>query len=305
MDKQYDLRRRSKRISEMTTGYLLVLPVILILILLVFYPMCSSIWTSLTDKKLGVLSAKFVGLKNYQSALRSELFSKSLGNSILWTLASLVLQFILGMSAALLLNNRFRGRAVIRGLFIVPWVTPPVVVSIMYRWLLNGLFGYANQVFLALGLIPEPQGWFADPMLLMPTLIFINVWRGVPFMMITLLAGLQTIPVELHEAAKVDGAGPIRRFISVSLPFMRHVITISLLIYTLWNFNNFDMIYLLTRGGPGTMSFTLPVMIYSAAFEEFNYGKAAAVSTVMFALLLIVALVYLRLMSKEEEESDL
>lgn len=120
-------------------------------------------------------------------------------------------------------------------------------------------------------------------------------------MMITLLAGMQTIPLELYEAAKVDGASSIQRFFNITIPGMRHVISIGLLIYTLWNFNNFDMIYLLTKGGPGTISFTLPVMIYSAAFEEFQYGKAAAISTVMFVILAIVAFIYLRLMHSEEE----
>ena len=149
----------------------------------------------------------------------------------------------------------------------------------------------------------EPLGWFSDAKLVMPVLIFINVWRGVPFMMITLLAGMQTIPMELYEAAKVDGASSVQRFFHVTIPNMKYVISIGLLIYTLWNFNNFDMIYLLTKGGPGTISFTLPVMIYSAAFEEFQYGKAAAISTVMFLILAVVAFIYLRLMHSEEEGS--
>lgn len=291
-----------KQLKEMFVGYTLILPVILVIVFLVFYPMVSSIRMSFFSKKIGVVTMDYVGLNNYRSIFKSSLFEKSFGNSLIWTFASLVLQFILGMLCALLLNRNIRSRGLWRGLFIVPWVTPPVVVSIMYRWLLNGLFGYANQVLQTLQIISKPLGWFSDASLVMPTLIFVNVWRGVPFMMITLLAGLQTIPLELTEAAKVDGAGPVHRFFSITLPHLKHVISISLLIYTLWNFNNFDMIYLMTRGGPGTLSFTLPVMIYSAAFEEFQYGKAAAISTIMFLFLIVIALVYLRLMSKEEEQ---
>lgn len=296
-------RTLSKNTREMWMGYLLVLPVLLVIVALVFYPMLSSIRMSFFSKQIGVSTMKFVGFDNYKSILNSSLFGKSFQNSVIWTVASLLFQFVIGMICALVLNSSFRGRSFWRGLFIVPWVVPPVVVAIIYRWLLNGLFGYANQALQMLSLINEPLGWFSDSNLVMPVLIYINVWRGVPFMMITLLAGMQTIPLELYEAAKVDGAGPVKRFMSITLPYMRHVISIGLLIYTLWNFNNFDMIYLLTRGGPGTLSFTLPVMIYSAAFEEFQYGKAAAISTVMFLILVVVAIVYLRLMSSEEDNS--
>lgn len=289
------------RHREMLAGYLLILPVVLVIIVLVFYPMVSAIMTSFTSKRIGVAESQFVGLKNYLDVLKNPTFLRSFGNSVFWTVASLTMQFLLGLFCALLLNRSFKGRFLLRGLFIVPWVTPPVVAAIMYRWLLNGLFGYANQVLITLGIISEPLGWFSDPKLVMPTLIFINVWRGVPFMMITLLAGLQTIPVELIEAAKIDGAGALRRFFSITLPFLRHVISIALLIYTLWNFNNFDMIYLMTRGGPGTLSFTLPIMIYSAAFEEFQYGRAAAISTLMFLFLIVASMFFLRFMGKEAD----
>lgn len=293
--------QRRRRIKEAMIGYLLLMPVLIVLVMFVFYPMASSIYTSFFKKQLGVSTMKFVGFKNYQSLFKNSLFTKSLTNSIIWTVLSTGLQFVFGMICALLLNKEFKGRGFWRGLYIVPWVVPPVVVAIIFRWLLNGLFGYGNQVLQALHIIQEPLGWFSDAKLVMPVLIFINVWRGVPFMMITLLAGMQTIPTDLYEAAKVDGANAVQRFFRITLPNMRHVITIGLLIYTLWNFNNFDMIYLLTKGGPGTISFTLPVMIYSAAFEEFAYGKAAAISTVMFLILAVVAFIYLRLMSSEEE----
>ena len=301
MESELAKNQRRRRIKEAITGYVLLLPVLLVIFLFVFWPMISSFRMSFFKKQLGIATMKYVGVKNYKDLFKNALFKKSLTNSIIWTIASTAFQFIFGMICALILNQKFRGRGFWRGLFIVPWVVPPVVVAIIYRWLLNGLFGYANQIFQALHFFEEPLGWFSDAKLVMPVLIFINVWRGVPFMMITLLAGMQTIPLELYEAAKVDGASSIQRFFNITIPGMRHVISIGLLIYTLWNFNNFDMIYLLTKGDPGTISFTLPVMIYSAAFEEFQYGKAAAISTVMFVILAIVAFIYLRLMHSEEE----
>ena len=303
MESELARNQRRRRIKEAATGYLLLLPVLLVIFLFVFWPMISSLRMSFFKKQLGISTMKYVGWKNYKDLFKNALFKKSLINSLIWTVASTAFQFILGMICALILNQKFRGRGFWRGLFIVPWVVPPVVVAIIYRWLLNGLFGYANQIFQALHLFEEPLGWFSDAKLVMPVLIFINVWRGVPFMMITLLAGMQTIPMELYEAAKVDGASSVQRFFHVTIPNMKYVISIGLLIYTLWNFNNFDMIYLLTKGGPGTISFTLPVMIYSAAFEEFQYGKAAAISTVMFLILAFVAFLYLRLMHSEEEGS--
>ncbi len=303
MESELARNQRRRRIKEAATGYLLLLPVLLVIFLFVFWPMVSSLRMSFFKKQLGISAMKYVGWKNYKDLFKNALFKKSLINSLIWTVASTAFQFVLGMICALILNQKFRGRGFWRGLFIVPWVVPPVVVAIIYRWLLNGLFGYANQIFQALHLFEEPLGWFSDAKLVMPVLIFINVWRGVPFMMITLLAGMQTIPMELYEAAKVDGASSVQRFFHVTIPNMKYVISIGLLIYTLWNFNNFDMIYLLTKGGPGTISFTLPVMIYSAAFEEFQYGKAAAISTVMFLILAVVAFIYLRLMHSEEEGS--
>jgi multiple sugar transport system permease protein len=291
-----------KSLQEAVVGYFLILPVILVIIFLVIYPMITSIYIGFTNKRLGVPFPKIIGVANYAQVLKSAVFERSLRNSILWTLASGILQFVLGMTLALILNQSFKGRFFFRGLFIVPWVTPGVVVAITYRWLLNGMVGIVNQIMVATHVIPEPVGWFSDPNLVMPVLIYINVWRGIPFMMITLLAGLQTIPIELIEAAKVDGAGIIRRFFFVTMPYMRHVIFIGLLIFTLWNFNNFDLIYLTTRGGPGTFSFTLPIMIYSAAFEEIEYGKAASISSLMFIFLMIIALIYLQMMSKEGDE---
>lgn len=291
-----------KSLQEAAAGYFLILPVILVIIFLVIYPMITSIYISFTNKRLGVPFPKITGFTNYVQVLKSAVFERSLRNSIFWTLASGILQFILGMTLALILNQSFKGRFFFRGLFIVPWVTPGVVVAITYRWLLNGMVGIVNQIMVAIHIIPEPVGWFSDPRLVMPVLIYINVWRGIPFMMITLLAGLQTIPVELIEAAKADGAGVIRRFFFVTMPYMRHVIFIGLLIFTLWNFNNFDMIYLTTRGGPGTFSFTLPIMIYSAAFEEIEYGKAASISSFMFIFLMIIAMIYLQMMSREGDE---
>jgi multiple sugar transport system permease protein len=293
---------QKKSIQEAVVGYLLILPVIIVIAMLVIYPMFTSIYTSFTNKRLGVPMPKFIGLENYAQILKNAVFVHSLRNSIVWTLASGFLQFVLGMSLALMLNQSFKGRFFFRGLFIVPWVTPGVVIAITYRWLLNGMVGIVNQLMVTMHIIPESAGWFSDPMLVMPVLIYINVWRGIPFMMITLLAGLQTIPIELTEAAKVDGAGVIRRFFFITMPYMRHVIFIGLLIFTLWNFNNFDMIYLTTRGGPGTFSFTLPIMIYSAAFEEIAYGKAASISSLMFVFLLIIAMIYLQLMNKEGDE---
>jgi ABC-type sugar transport system permease subunit len=296
--KSGSLRKSIRR--EPVIGFILILPVIILVFFLIFYPLTTSFIMSFTDKQLGVFNPRNVGLSNYAELIKSKDFLNALSRSFFWTVVSVAFQLSIGLSLALLLNRGFRLRFFFRGLFIVPWVTSPIVIAILWRWLLNGMYGIVNQLLMDLAVISKPLGWFGSHSLVMPTVIFINIWRGVPFMMIVFLGGLQTIPLEIKDALRVDGTPRIMEFIYITLPFLKKIIIISTLIFVLWNFNNFDLIYLLTRGGPGKYTFTLPIYVYSQAFEAFKYGNASALSGLMFLVLVIISLIYLRMMYREE-----
>lgn len=286
--------------NERFLGYVLIAPVVIIIVVLIFYSIARGGFVSLQEKMLGVPNPEFVGLKNYIEVFKDNIFRLSFKQSMIWTISSLISQIIIGMLLALLLNKKFKGRFFFRGLLIVPWVTPVIVMATIFKWMMNGLYGILNQILVNFKLIETSLGWFSDPKLALPLLIGINIWRGSPFMMLMFLAGLQAIPNEIKDAARVDGTSTIQEFFYITLPFLKRIIIVVVLIFFLWNFNNFDLIYLLTNGGPGYSTFTLPVYVYSLAFESFKSGQASAVSIIMFVILAIISLLYFRVYKEKD-----
>jgi multiple sugar transport system permease protein len=287
-------RRRSRRLgrSERYLGIALILPVILVMVLLVFAPVVGVVWDSLTDRTFLSNVSHFVGLSNYTALLSSGTFWQTAEHSIGWTAASVALQLIIGMGLALLLNQRMPGRALLRGLYLLPWVTPVVVIVLIWKWMLNGLYGVVNAVLGHINPAWHSISWFATPSLALPTVVAINVWRGAPFVMVILLAGLQTVPKDLFEAVALDGAGWWGSFWHVTLPHLKTILVTTILIFTLFNFNNFDLIYLATQGGPAGDTMTLPVQTYQVGFGGEMIGQASAWAVLMLITVLLIALVY-------------
>lgn len=239
-----------------------------------------------------------MGLSNYGTVLTEARFWHALLNGILYAAASVVLQVLIGLPIALLLNLPFRGRALVRGAALVPYVIPTVVVVFTWKWMLDENVGIVNHALARLGL--GSVSWFSSPAMAMVSTVLVGVWAWTPFVTITFLAGLQTVDEELYEAARVDGAGAWQRLRHVTLPVLRPILVIIVLLRAIWMFNKFDVIWLLTRGGPLQATEHLPILAYQKAFGLYDVGGGAAVATINFLLLLVVVAIYFRFLRVEE-----
>lgn len=290
--------------SESLLGLCLVAPLVLWLLATVVYPLIYTISLSLQDQKLLGTESSFVGLDTFRQVLSNPVFRTGLKNSVVWTLGNALLQGIGGLTVALLLNQRFKGRKVLRIWVIVPWIIPTVVMAIMWKWMLSSTFGVIGWLLVKTGLFAEAPIFLGDPVNALPTLIFVNAWRWVPFMAVVILAALQTIPNETYEAADVDGAGTIRKFFDITMPAIQGTMSTMFLIGTLFSFNMFDVVWLMTEGGPLDTTTTLPVMIYKSAFKTFRVSQAAAISVIVFLILVVFVLLATRMESLKDLEGE-
>ena len=269
----------------------------------ILYPLISAVFLSVQDIKIIGTPGKFVGLANYTRLLTNDAFWESLLRSAGWVVCNAAVQTLAAFAAALVLNQRFRGRGAARIWIILSWIVPAVVVVIIWRWLLSSS-GVVNYLLTTLGIVGEPIGFFSTPQAAQASVILINSWRWFPFMTVTLLAGMQSIPRELYEAAAVDGATAVQRFWSITFPLLGPVLFVLGLVGTLMSFNVFDVIWLLTGGGPSEATTTLPVLIYFTAFTKYRLSQAAAISVVSGLLLLIFALLFIRFMAPKQEDAQ-
>jgi multiple sugar transport system permease protein len=286
------------RIGDGWKGFLFVAPSLVLLFAFTAYPLASSLWLSLQEVQVFSNVQEFVGLKNYSELLSSGDFWRSLWKGLVFSVATVVLQLLAGIGTALLLNNAFAGRALVRGLILFPFVVPTIVAILIWKWMLNDLYGIVNLFLLKTGAVHEGIAWLGSPELAMATVIVVNVWMFFPFITIQVLARLQVIPVELYEAARVDGAGSLQRFWYVVLPELRSTILLVVFIRGLWMFNKFDTIWLLTQGGPVGRTQTLPILAYLKAFQEYQLGAGAAASACIFMLLAVFGFWYTRAMRR-------
>ncbi len=286
-------------------------PVVIVMLVLVGYPLVRGVYLSLTDATEGNMGRtigmnvipstyQFVGLKNYADILTSAEFLGRLTWTVVWTGVCVALHVGIGLGLAMLLNRPMRLRSLYRILLVLPWAVPAFVSAFIWRYLLNGEFGVVNAMLRAAGF--AGIRWLDDPFWAKVSVIACNVWLGVPFMMLALLGGLQAIPRELHEAAEVDGATPWQRFRHITLPGLRPVSSTVVLLGTIWTFNQFPVIFLLTKGGPGGATEILVTYAYRQAFEGIrNYSGSAAWGMVILALLVVMATVYRRALRQQGE----
>ena len=242
----------------------------------------------------------WVGLANYARVLASAEFWNALWNGFVYAMAAIVLQVVLGIGFALLLQQPFRGRALLRGLAFLPYLLPTVVAVLTFKWMIDGSLGIITIVLDTLGL--PPIYWFETETAAMVSVILVSVWLWTPFVTTTFLAGLQTVPVQLYEAARVDGAGPIRRFFHVTLPALRLILIVIILLRGVWMFNKFDIIWLTTGGGPLGATEHLPVLAYRQAFTLFDLGSGAAIATLSFLVLLVIVTLYFWLFPMDDKQ---
>jgi multiple sugar transport system permease protein len=279
---------------EAATPWLLLAPALALTTVLVLIPAIQTAWMSLHDVILfRPHSRPFVGFNNYAKSLADPVFWSSLWNSLIWVVAAVALQFLLGLAAALLLNRRFAWRGLARALVVVPWALPSVIIGLIWTWMLDFNLGLVNAVGTRLGLLAQPVPWLSQPGTAMAAVILAVVWQGFPFFAVTLLAGLQAIPAELYEAAALDGASPFASFRNVTLPGLAGVITTSLLLRMIWVANSLDLILVMTGGGPGTATQTLPLHAFLTAWSGGDYGQGSALAVLLTLLLLGVVIAYL------------
>lgn len=289
-----------RRPRDLLIGYLMVAPLIIWLAATILYPLISAIYLSVLNVGVIGTGGEFVGLENYQQILNAPRFWAALGRSVAWVLINGVLQTLAAFATALILRQQFPGRGFSRVWIILSWIVPTVVVVIIWRWILGTSGGAVNYLLVALGLTPEPIGFFSTGNTAFITLTLINSWRWFPLMSVILLAAMQGIPEELYEAAAVDGASASQRFFNITLPALQPVLFVFGLVGTLWSVNVFDIIWLLTGGGPSSATTTLPVFIYDTAFKQYRLSRAAAASVIMGLILLVYAVLFIRFMAPKQ-----
>jgi multiple sugar transport system permease protein len=283
-------------------------PAGLLIAALILFPIVSSIVTSTTERHGA--DTVFVGLDNYTALVDDPVFHTGVLNSFVFTAYAEIFKVTLGLIAALMLHHMRRGRAVIAGIILLPWVVPTVVTAFTWRSLFDPIFGSVNTVLTdsgigpmlaAIGLVESwPAEWLSDPALAMPAVILVNVWKGIPFFTVTFLAGLKAIDSTLYEAAMVDGATPWQRFRHVTLPGLRHVMIVTVLLSSIWTFNNFDLIWLMTQGGPGDATAPYVMVAYSKAIQQLQEGAGAAVTLVMLPIIGILVVILVRMMRRSD-----
>ena len=276
-------------------AYFMILPSMVIITLLTLVPLLDGLIVSIQSQDLARPNpTRFVGLAHYSRALiEDEDFWSSLGRTLIWTVGSVVGAYCLALSLALLVNIDIQGRKFFRALFLLPWVVPEVSTALLWKWLYGDEFGILNFILKSLGMINSPVLWLADPALAMPSVIAVQIWKLYPVMFIVLLAALQNVPKELHEAATIDGANSRQRFWYITLPFIRGTSVIITLLASIWSFQNFYIIYLLTGGGPAGATKVLATLMYQKAFWGSEMGYAAAIGVLMLVVLLLISIVYL------------
>lgn len=277
-----------------------LLPAIAVTAAIVLYPVLQTVWLSLHSYVIYDPEATaFVGLANFRAVLGDEVFWISLRHSVVWIVGVVALQFLLGLVTALLLNESFWWRGLARALVVVPWALPSVIIGLMWTWMYDFNVGVINDLLLRTGIIAEPVAWLARPDTALAAIMAALVWQGFPFFAVTLLAGLQTVPAELYEAAEIDGAGRWRRFVSITLPSIADVIATALLLRTIWVANSLDVILVMTGGGPGYATYTLPLYAFQRAYSGMEFSYGAALALVLTLMLLAVVWLYVRRASRD------
>jgi len=275
--------------SRLGLGILFMLPAAALLLLFLTYPLGLGVWLGFTDEKIG-RPGIFIGLENYEYLLDDSVFWLSVFNTVLYTTVASALKFALGLWLALLLNERLPCKAFFRAIVLLPWVVPTVLSAIAFWWIYDAQFSILSWVLMQLGLIDTPINFLGDPNNARASVIAANVWRGIPFVAITLLAGLQTIPPSLYEAATLDGAGSWQRFRFVTFPLLTPIIAIVMTFSVLFTFTDFQLIYVLTRGGPVNATHLMATLSFQRGISGGNLGEGAAIAVAMIPFLLAAIL---------------
>lgn len=283
-------------------GYLYILPLVLVLATVLLYPIIRVAVMSVQDWYMLRPSSKgeFVGLNNFITLFKDDAFWKSVKTSVIYILVTVPCRYLLGFGAALLLNQKFRGRGVARALIIIPWAIPEVVICLIWILMYERDFGIINALLSKFGIISENIGFLMNPDTALGAAMVVNVWKGFPFVGVMLLAGMQSIPGELYEASMVDGSNAFQRLRHITIPMLRPVSMVVFLLLVIWTIRDFGIVYLLARGGPTGATEVLTIYLYKAAFTSNDYGIASAGGMIMLVVAMIFTYFYIRTLNREE-----
>jgi len=282
------------------TPYTLIIPAITVIIITMIVPIFIAMGISLTDAKLLTFSkAKYVGLKNYANFIKDKNFRYVITATSFYVIGGVGLTYFFGLITATILNQKIKGHFIFRALMILPWVIPQVVLVLIFRWMLNPQYGVINFLLSSVRIIPREFGWLSDVKFALLAILMVTVWKQYPLGCLILLAGMKSIPDELYEAASVDGANGFRKFLHITLPGLRYVTAVLILLLVIWSFGNFVIIWLMTQGGPANRTATLTIFTFLNAFKFSKLGYAAAIGFVTLIVSLIFSIVYYRFYIKK------
>lgn len=277
----------TKETGNKANAFMYMAPAIIFMVFLIGIPLIQVVWDSFHAKSLTNPTLNgFVGFDNFKKVFSDSLFRNNLSNTVIWTIVSVIGELLLGLVVGIALNQKIKGRVIFRSMIIVPWIVPIAVAGLTWTWMLNPDYGIINHLLVKGGLIEESVFWLGNKATALLTVTFINIWRTFPYWVISILAGLQSIPDELYEASAIDGANVVSRFFNVTLPGIKNVLTTLIFMHIVWTSVNFDFIWITTEGGPNYASETLPIMIYRYAMKNYDIGKSSALSVIMILILL-------------------
>lgn len=301
-NKNHSPSKGSLRRKDDFIGLIFVIPSLLFLAVLIIFPVVRTAIQSFFVSNYFSGTTRFAGFANYAEVLKDSTFWRALGVDVIWTVGSLSGQLLVGLAVALLINKQSKFMVVIRTLLLVPYIIPVVAMCLTFRWMLNDTYGIISKLLNSLGLLASGSSLLSQATTALPTVIFINIYRAFPFVMICYWAALQTISLDLYEAANIDGASGWQKFRYITLPGLKTITLTLLVIRTIWNFNYYDLIYLLTQGGPAQSTQHLPILIYTQAMGMFNFNEAATISMLMGIILAVAIFVYMRSFGKDDTQ---
>lgn len=286
---------KKDRLTDGQFGFLLLLPALIVFSVIVLYPFISAVSSSFFKADMLTTKRTFIGLDNFKSILTDPNFLKILMNTFIFVVGTTLLSFVLGFIWAILLNQGFRGSEILRGITLVNWIIPGTAIGFLWMWIFHGQFGVLNYVLKSLGIIKDNITWLADPKFSMLAVIIARTWQYMPWFMALLIGGLKGISYDMIEAARIDGANNFKVFTKIILPSMKNIIYFVLLLGTIAGLQHFDIIWVMTTGGPGISTTTLSVEVYKTAFQNWNLGRASAIGTIWVVILSVFMVLYLKL----------
>lgn len=286
-------------------GYLLIAPAIFAILLLSVYPLLQGIWISLLNYDMTKANSPnfgtFAGLKNYLVVFANSKYRNAVMNSVVWTLVNIVIQLALAMGVALILNEKLKGRGVFRTMALLPWAIPAAISALTFSALYDTKIGVFNAILIRLGILKEGYSFLGNVTSAMPAVIVANVWKSTPFLMIFILAALQGVSYDMYESGAIDGAGKLKRFLYITLPNIKEPMAVAVILNLISIFNNFNAIWLLTKGGPLDSTEIMYTYAYRQAFVDHKFGYAAATSVVIFIVIAILTVIYVKMISSDRE----